>query len=170
MNSIDLTTILGNISLSLVSVRSLALALGYLLGIVFVVIGLMKFTKLRKHSEELPSTAFVYVFSGAVLLYLPSSFAVLSNTFFGSTSILQYTPQKTFTVYDSMRIILQTIGVIWFVRGVVVLVQASQPGKQEGVKGLFFVIGGILAVNFDFTVEAFNGMVSYFISMMSKIP
>ena len=169
MSSIDLTTILGNISLSLISVRSLALGAGYLLGLLFVISGLIKLTKVNKHSQERASVGLAYIVGGTVLLYLPSSYQVLSNTFFGSSSILQYTQYNTFDIYDSMRILIQTAVLIWFVRGSLLLVRASEPGKQEGIKGLLFVIFGVFAVNFNFTVDALNGMFAYFMKMTSSV-
>ena len=68
-----------------------------------------------------------------------------------------------------MRILIQTAGLIWFVRGSLLLVRASEPGKQEGIKGLLFVIFGVFAVNFNFTVDALNGMFAYFMKMTSSV-
>ena len=54
-----------------------------------------------------------------------------------------------------MAIIIRIAGLIWFVRGAVLLTHASNPGSQsqDGLKGFLFLFAGILAVNFDNTVS-----------------
>lgn len=169
MNSIDLTAILSNIAHSLLSIERLVEGFGFMLGVAFVISGLIKLTKINKYSKEGLSVPLASIVGGAVLIYLPSSVHVLSNTFFGSSNILSYTNYSGFNVYDSMGILLQTAGVIWFVRGGVLLVHASEPGKQEGFKGMLFVLAGVLSMNFSFTTNALNTMFSYFISMTGKV-
>lgn len=169
MSSIDLTTILGNLSRSLLFVEVLLLQLGQLLGIALVISGLIKLTKINKHSHEGASTPIAYIFGGAALFYLPYSTEVISNTLFGKSSILQYTDFSTFNIYDSIQILVQTAGLVWFVRGCVLLVHAAEPGKQKGLKGLLFVIAGVLALNFNFTVGSINAMFAYFMGVIGKI-
>lgn len=169
MSNIDLTTILANLSQSLLSVETLALELSKVLGIVLVISGLIKLTKISKYSHEGPSAPIAYIFGGSALFYLPYSTKAISNTLFGSSNPLQYTDYQTFTIYDSIRILVQTAGLIWFVRGCVLLVHAAEPGKQEGLKGLLFVSAGVLSLNFNFTVDSLNELFTYFMSVVSRI-
>lgn len=169
MSTIDLTTILGNISQSLLAVESLAAGLGYMVGILFVMSGVVKLTKVHKHSREKASTPVVYILGGTALIYLPSTLQIFTNTVFGQTNILQYTTYSAYSVYDAIRIMVQVSGVIWFVRGIVLLVHASEPGQQHGKKGMMFVLAGIIAVNFDYTVNAANTLFAHALSLSTKI-
>ena len=52
-----------------------------------------------------------------------------------------------------MPIIIKTAGLLWFIKGCMMLVHASEPGVQrEGFKGMAFLFAGILAMNFDNTL------------------
>lgn len=168
MSSIDLTTILSNLAQSLLSVQQFVEGLGFVLGILFVITGLVKLTKTHFSQAGAGGPA-AYILGGIVLIYLPSSVYVVSNTFFGSSNILQYTNYGGFSIYDSMGILIKTAGLVWFVRGAVLLMHASEPGKQEGLKGLLFVLAGVLAMNFTVTVSAINAIFSYFIKLSGNV-
>ena len=165
MSTIDLATILSNISQSFVPVEQMMTALSYVLGILFVISGLFKLTKIKARSREHVSAPLVCILGGGVLIYLPSSIEVMSTTFFGSSNILQYSKVTTITVYDSVKLLVQTAGLIWFIRGTVLLVHAAEPGKQHGIKGMLFVVAGIFAMNLDFTVSAIDQALTYLMSL-----
>ena len=169
MSMIDLTTILGNLAQSLLSIGRLVEGLGYMLGIGFVISGLIRLTKISKYSHDGPSAPLAHILGGAVLIFLPSAAHVMSNTFFGTSNILAYANYSGFNFYDSMGVLIQTAGIIWFVRGAILMVHASEPGKQKGFKGLLFVIAGIFAINFSLTTNALNTMFAYFISVTGKV-
>lgn len=166
--TIDLTGILANLAQSLLSIETLIEGAGYVLGILFVITGILKLTK-SNFAHEGAGEPIAYILGGAVLIYLPSSVYVVSNTFFGSNNILQYTNYSNFNLYDSIGIFVKTAGLLWFVRGAVLLAHASAPGKQEGLKGLLFVIAGVLSMNFSFTVGAINSIFAYFSLMASQL-
>ncbi len=168
MSIIDLTTILGNLAQSLLSIERLVEGLGYMLGIGFVISGLVRLTKINKYSHDGPSAPLANILGGAVLIFLPSAANVMSNTFFGTSNILAYANYSRFNFYDSMGVLIQTAGIIWFVRGAVLLVHASEPGKQKGFKGFLFVIAGVFAMNFALTVSALNTLFAYFIGITGK--
>lgn len=153
MNSTDLIAMIGNLSRSLFSVQLFVSAIAYLLGIAFFYLALVKFKKLGGHGgHEKAFVPLAYLLGGVALLYFPSSITVLTNTTFGSGNILQYSTYNPYDIYNSMGLLIRTIGGIWFVRGCVLLVHASEPGEQHGPKGLLFLAAGILAINFDNTV------------------
>ena len=156
MNS-DLVSMIGNVSRSLYSVESLIAGLGYLIGIFFVIIAL---SKLKHHthssSQEGMFEPIAYFFGGAALIFLPSMLRTLSNTVFGSGNVLQYIQYNPYSIYNSMGMVIQTAGVIWFVRGCVLLVHGSAPGAQHGTKGLAFIVAGIFATNFEYSVGIVN--------------
>ena len=68
-----------------------------------------------------------------------------------------------------MGLIIRTAGIIWFIRGSVLVAQASEPGGQHGMKGLVFIIAGILAMNFDNTIAMLNTLLSRVMDWFSKI-
>ena len=169
MSAIDFTSILNNISQSLRPVEALVAGVAYVFGILFVISGCFKLTKIRGVSREGTATALACILGGVALIYLPSSITVLSTTFFGTSNILQYTSYNTYSIYGSVKLLIQTSGLIWFVRGCVLLIHAAEPGKQHGMKGVLFVIAGILSMNLDYTVYTFDALATYLIGLTTKI-
>ncbi|CAM2893005.1 hypothetical protein [Legionella worsleiensis] len=169
MTTIDLITILGNFSQSLYPVQRLITGAAYLLGILFVMKAIGKFKKIGDHraqssSQEKMYTPLMYLVFGAALIYIPSVIQAMANTAFGVGNILTYSPPPTPNIYNSIGIIIRTAGVIWFVRGCVLVAHASEPGTQHGPKGLVFIIAGIFAINFDNTIAAVNDLLGKFVS------
>lgn len=157
--STDLGTIIGNVSRSLVPVQHLITGFAYLLGMVFFITALSKFKKIAEsggRSQEKPFVPLAFFLGGAALVFLPTVMSGLANTAFGVGNVLQYTNYNPYDFYSSLGFVIQTAGVIWFVRGCILLVSASQPGAQHGPKGLVFLCAGILAMNFQNTVSAIS--------------
>lgn len=150
-------------------VQHLIAGLAYLIGLVFFFVGIQHLKKIgdaraRSGSHEKMFVPLSYFVAGAALVFLPSAISVLSNTAFGTGSVLQYTNFNRVNIYQTMGVLVKTAGLIWFVRGAVLLAHASQPGVQEGPKGLVFLIAGIMAINFDTTIAMFNTALSQFFS------
>jgi hypothetical protein len=101
-----------------------------------------------------------YLIGGGALLYLPTTLVVVSNTTFGENTVLQYGAVNPYDIYNSMKLVISTAGLLWFVRGCVMLVHASEPGVKDGPKGLAFLFGGVLAMNFESTGDALNYMLN----------
>jgi hypothetical protein len=159
----DLIAILGNISQNLFPVQKLITGGAYILGIVLVVSALAKF-KERGQSSSMTVPLFYLVF-GIGLLYIPTSIIFLENTVFGAGNILSYSSTyNKADIYSSMDVIIRTAGLIWFVRGSILICQASQPGTQEGPKGFLFLFAGILAMNFSVTLGAMNWIITHLLS------
>ncbi|KTD67523.1 hypothetical protein [Legionella shakespearei] len=161
MNSIDFITILGNISQSLAPMQKLITGGAYLLGVLFFLSAIGKLRKIADHraqssSQEKMFTPMIHILFGAMLIYLPTALDTMANTAFGAGNVLTYAPPSPTNIYSVIGVFIRTAGVIWFVRGSVLVVHASQPGTQEGPKGLLFIIAGILAMNFDNTIAMVN--------------
>ncbi len=172
MNSTDLVTMLGNLSRSFPALQHLITGLGYLIGLLFFYAAFVKLKKMAGsggHSQERSFVPIAYFLGGAALLFLPSAYTVFSNTAFGVGNILQYTNYNPYNVYSAMGIVIRTAGIIWFVRGCVLLVQASEPGVQHGPKGLAFLCASILAMNFDNTVAFLNYVMGRLQALASAI-
>lgn len=167
MNANDLIFILGNISQSLYPVQRLITGFAYLLGILFFINAITHLRKIADHraqssSHEKMYTPMMYILIGAVLLYLPSAINIMANTAFGTGNILSYAQNNPTNIYSSMGLLIRTAGLLWFIRGCVLVVHAGQPGtKKEGPKGLLFIIAGILSMNFDNTVAMLNTTMTY---------
>ena len=68
-----------------------------------------------------------------------------------------------------MQIIIRTAGLLWFVRGCVLVAQASEPGAQHGPKGMVFICAGILSMNFDNTIAMTNTAITHLIDWSLSI-
>ncbi|MDP1602061.1 MAG: type IV secretion protein IcmC [Legionella sp.] len=174
MNS-DLIAMLGNLSQSFFSIQHIVSGLAYLLGVLFFMKAIQKFHKIGDKKSHSPSQEkmFVpaaYLLAGTALVFLPSMLGVLSNTVFGAGNVLQYATYTPYSVYGAMGIIIRTAGVIWFIRGCVLLAHASEPGVQEGPKGVMFLIAGIFSMNFDSTVAYLNWAVAQLLSYTLTAP
>lgn len=161
MTTIDLITILGNISQSLYPLQKLIAGGAYLLGLLFFITAIMKLMKIGDHraqssSQEKMFTPMMYLLFGAILLYLPSALDVAANTAFGVGNVLTYTNYDPTNIYSSIGLLIRTAGILWFVRGCVLVAHASNPGTQDGPKGFLFIIAGILSMNFDNTIAMLN--------------
>lgn len=166
MNSADLVSMIGHLSRSLYSVGNLIAGLGYVIGILFIFTALTKLKSVSGHSsQEKMFGSIAYFVGGAALIFLPSMMQIVSNTAFGSGNILQYVQYNPYSIYNSMGILIQTAGLIWFVRGCVLMVHSSDPGVQYGTKGLIFIGAGILAMNFQYTM----GLLSYALDGLMRL-
>lgn len=169
MNGTDLVTILGNISQSLYPLQRFITGGAYLLGILFFLTAIAKLRKIadrraQSSSSEKMFTPMMYLFFGAILLYLPTALDVMANTAFGVGNVLTYTDYNRRNIYSIMGLLVRTAGVLWFVRGCVLVAHAGEPGTQEGPKGLVFIFAGILAMNFDNTISMTSTVLGYLIN------
>lgn len=163
MDSNNLIQIIINLAQSLGSVQRLVSGFAYLAGLCFFITGIMKLRKLsQSHSGESAFVPMAYLVGGAILVYLPSGFHVLTYTVFGTGSALQYASVNPITSDAAIMLIIQTAGLIWFIRGCVMLVTASQPGTQQGPKGAVYLFAGILSMNIQTTTAIINGLLNQF--------
>lgn len=167
MTTIDLVSIIGNLSKSLGPVQHLISGSAYILGILFFIHAIGKLRKIGDYHTQSPSHEkmsgpMIYLFMGALLLYLPSALNVMSNTVFGAGNILTYSSSyNSANIYSAMAVLIQTAGVLWFVRGCVLIAHSSEPGEQHGPKGLVFLCAGVLSMNFNETISILNASLSY---------
>ncbi|MDX2345302.1 MAG: type IV secretion protein IcmC [Legionella sp.] len=170
----DLVSILTNLSKSLAPIQALLSGFGYLLGITLVMISIGKFRKIGDARAQSPSQEkmFVptaYLILGVGLIFLPTAVSTLANTAFGSNNVLAYSPDGEDNITAAVKMMIQTAGILWFVRGSVLLAHGSEPGVKEGSKGLMFIVAGIFALNFDNTTDAINYALTHFFSLMSMV-
>lgn len=170
MNGIDWITMLGNFSRVLAPIQELVSYLAFLVGCLFCFTAIMKLYKIADYrpnssSQEKAFVPIFYFMGGVALIYLSSAITTASATLFGSApTIFDYSRYNPYDVRNSMGLLIQTAGLIWAARGIVLMIHASEPGTQEGIKGFVFFIAGIIAWNFESTIDSINWMLQKLIS------
>lgn len=174
---VELSGMLSNLSRSLPSVQYLLGGISYLGGIAFCFAALLRFRDNVEKGQSGESNAnmvvpFAFLAMGSALLFLPSMMDSLSTTLFGSSSsVLEYSGYKPYDIYGSMTILIETVGVIWFIRGCILIAHASDPeqgqkgSKGMGPKGLMFIIAGLFGINFHSTVQMMDSVMNYLLSI-----
>lgn len=166
MGGIDLTKIIGNISQSLFPIQHFISGGAYLLGLILFFLALVKLKKIGEAGgSEKKIVPLIYMLSALALIYSPSALKSLANTTFGVGNVLQYTEYNPYNIYNSLTLVMKTAGLIWFVRGCVLLTRASEPRTKWGAKGLIFLCAGVLAMNFHSTVGVLGSLMNYLQSM-----
>lgn len=167
--------ILTNIANSLAPVERLITGGAYLMGCAFLfkaIYSLKVYGEARTMMSNSASVKepMIYLFVGAILIYLPTGFEVFMQTTFGYQNVLQYAPvnssnQVLDTLFGSASVVgrpltmlIQVIGLIAFVRGWVLIARSASQGQPPGGtgKGLIHVFGGILAINIVGTIDMIN--------------
>ena len=167
--------ILANVANNMQSVERLVSGGAYLMGIAFAFKAIYS---LKQHGEQKSMMSsntsikepLVFFLVAGMLVYLPSAFHVVMQTTFGYSNVLAYAPTNSSNnalsvlfgqdsaVGPSLSIIIQTIGLIAFVRGWVLVARSASQGQPPGGmgKGLTHVFGGILAMNIVGTLQVIN--------------
>lgn len=169
--------ILTNIASNMESVERLVSGAAYLIGIVFAIKALLSLKELGETRSAQSSSGkssvkepLMYFLVAAMLIYLPTGFQVMMNSTFGYSNVLAYAPINSnnstldilfgqdSAVGASLSIIIQTIGLIAFVRGWVLIAKTASQGQPPGGtgKGMVHVFGGILAMNIVGTLQIIN--------------
>jgi len=167
--------ILTNIANSLLPVERMLTGAAYLIGLSFAfkaIYSLKIYGEARTMSSSSTSIKepVVYLLVAGVFIYLPTAFQVMMNTTFGYSSVLAYGPvsssNKTLNslfgpdslVGRPLALIIQTIGLVAFIRGWVLIARSASQGQPPGGtgKGMVHVFGGILAMNIVGTLQIIN--------------
>lgn len=173
--------ILNNIAASMAPIQRMVSGFAYVMGLAFVMKAIIALRQYGESKSMMSSNAnmkepLVYLLVGAMFIYFPTGLAVLLNTTFGTSTggtILEYAPSESSNtllsvmfgsnsmVGESITIIIQTIGIIAFVRGWVLIARASGHGQQPGGtgKGMVHVFGGLLAMNIVLTLQIINNTI-----------
>lgn len=156
VSSLSAQEMLVNISKQVPSLMRLVTAIAYVLGMYFIVHGIIKLKHAgemrtmmsREHSLMAP---IVMLSIGAMLLYLPTSVQVGMSTFWTDPNPYAYIKQKDqWTDFINVCFsIVQLIGTIAFIRGLILISHLGTGGGQHGTmsRGMTHIIGGILCIN-----------------------
>ncbi len=166
-NKLQIQEMLVNLSSSITPFWRLVTGASYLFGLVFVFRGIFML-KVYGEGRTMMSGqanlkgALICLLVGAVLLFSQSMYdTLLFSTFSAtSTSPLQYDTNSTLSIdaYFSLLRFISLIGLISFIRGWVMLTHLSNPGQQSSFgKALTHIIGGLLAINIQGTINVVQG-------------
>jgi len=148
---------ISNLSKQIPSIQALVTAIAYVLGLVFVLRGIMRLKHvgemrtMMSHEHSLKGPI-VFICVGAALLYFPTTLNVGLSTFWTAPNPYGYVIAKDqwTQFFGTCLSIVQLFGVIAFIRGLVMLAQlAGQGGGHQGGlgKSLTHIIGGIFCIN-----------------------
>lgn len=155
----DLATMVNNLATNMTGLMQFVTALSYVLGMFFIIEGVLK---LKKYGESRTQgmvqeqfslrAAMIYMGVGGGLLYLPSSVQVGLTTFWDNPTPYAYVTSSQdpwAQLIQSIFIILQLIGTIAFIRGLVILSHVGGQGGQPGTFGraMAHIVGGIFLIN-----------------------
>lgn len=157
--------ILANVAASMPSIQRLVSGAAYLIGLAFA----FKAIHALKASAESGKMGagggsgkepFIYLCIAAILIYFPSGLSIMLTTTFGTDDLGPISDLPDISGFNpdvliALRVIIQTIGLISFVRGWVLVAKSASTGQPPGGigKGLMHVAGGILAINIVDTIQ-----------------
>ena len=166
--------ILTNIANTLEPVQKLISGAAYLIGLAFAIKALYSLKGYGEQRTMMSSNSslkepLAYFIVAGMLIYLPTGFQVMMNSTFGpNSSILAYDSSTMSTYFGqnsaagkAVTLIIQTLGLIAFVRGWVLIARSASQGQPPGGtgKGMIHVFGGILAMNIVGTLEIINNTI-----------
>lgn len=164
---VDLGTMIDNFTTTVPQLMRLITAFAYVAGFYMVFQGILKLKQYGESRTMMSSQhelkgPMIYIMVGAALIYLPSSVRVGLTTFWSSPNPYAYRVDNTDQwgqVINDCYMVVQMIGTIAFIRGLLILshlgAQQGQPGTFG--KGMAHVVGGILCINiYEFTHAVMN--------------
>ncbi len=153
----DVATILMNFAETVPNLMRLVTALAYVMGFWFVIKGVTEFkhfgeSRSMMSQEHHISKPITYLTVGAMLIYLPSAVQVGMSTFWASPNPYGYLPSSGGSWTDLTNaafMVIQLVGTIAFIRGLLILNHTSGGGGQPGTfaKAMAHIIAGILCIN-----------------------
>jgi intracellular multiplication protein IcmC len=169
--NIDAAQMLVNLSNSVGSLMQLTTAISYVLGMFLVIKGIFALKEYGEHRTHGSSqqgslkTALMLLLAGSLLIFLPSSVQTGTSTLWATTpSAIAYvtdTNDQWSQVISSVFLVVQLIGTIAFIRGIVILSHSGE-GHQQGAFGraMAHIVGGILCINmYAFITTVLNTLI-----------
>lgn len=164
---VTVSTMLENLNKYAVpNLMRLVTAFAYVLGMFFIYKGLLELKRfgesrsMMSHEHHL-KTPLLYLIVGAALLYLPTSVQTGLTTFWATPNPYAYVIDKNdpwTELIHTCFMIIQLIGTIAFVRGLIMLAQLGHQQHQGGFgKAMTHIIGGIFCIDlYDFVTVVMN--------------
>lgn len=158
-----LDQVIARIGNNIGALMEMVTAFAYVMGIYLVVMGVMELKKYGESrtmmsSEHSLKKPLILIFVGTALVFLPSSINTGLTTLWNEPVPLGYVTEAGnpwSELVGNSFIILQFIGVIAFIRGLIKLTHLTGHGGQPGqfASAMTHIIGGILCINMYDTVR-----------------
>lgn len=145
-----------NIADQLPALMLFTTGLAYLLGFYFIFRGLLLLKKFAEQRTQMSGEAkmsgpLISIFVGAALIYLPSAIQSGMTTFWLNPTPYAYqtsSGDEWSTFLSACFMIIQLVGVIAFIRGLIALTHIGQGGQQGGIgRALAYIISGIFCID-----------------------
>lgn len=156
VSNVSLTSMLENFSKVVPNFMKMVTAFAYVMGMYFIVKAILELKRFGESRTMMSQThelkkPMIMLFVGVALLYLPSSVQTGLTTLWAEPNPYGYvtdTSDKWDEFKSDLVMIIQLIGTIAFIRGLIIFThigQGGQPG-QFG-KAMSHIIAGILCIN-----------------------
>ncbi len=151
----DAKQMLINLSTQIPSLMRMVTAFAYVTGFYFIFIGLLKLKQygesrtMMSQERELKAPV-IFLTVGTLLVYLPTTIQVGLSTFWVTPNPYAYLQEQNqwTELFNICFIVIQLIGTIAFIRGLIMLTHLSGHGQQDTFrKATTHIIGGILCIN-----------------------
>ncbi len=162
----NLADMIENIAKAVPALMYFTTALAYVLGFWFIFHGLLLLKKFGMQRTQMSGDAslagpLLSIFVGAALIYLPSTVRSGMSTFWTEPNPYQYDmgdKPEWQTFIEACYLIIQLVGVIAFIRGLIMLTKLGQGGQQASAgKAAAHIIGGIFCIDMrDFLRSVFE--------------
>jgi intracellular multiplication protein IcmC len=164
----NIFAMLESLAEQLPSLITLVKVFAYLAGLIFIGSALYKlrsfgdFRMMMHGGGSDLKGAFGAITFGTFLIWLPRTLETVSATFWGVTEPIGYEPGGA-SLYDQgiavCMEIVAFVGLIAFVRGLIIMGKLGQQGQQPNMfgKAMTHMIGGILAYHLGATIDVIKG-------------
>lgn len=145
-----------NIAEQIPQLMQMVTAIAYVTGMYFVISGIIKFkhfgeSRTMMSQEHGVLAPIIMLVVGALLMYVPTSVEVGLSTFWTNPNPYGYTEETNqwSTFINACYLIIQFVGTIAFIRGLIILSHLGGHGGQPGTfgRGMAHIVGGILCIN-----------------------
>lgn len=166
----NLSDMLTHFATTVPNLIEMTTAAAYVLGMFFMVaavMGMKHFGEMRtmmsqEHSITGPLVEF---FVGAAMLYLPSTIQTGLSTFWVAPNPYAYlsSPTDQYTTFiNACYSIMQLIGIIAFIRGLIILKKLGAGRTQDTLgKALAHLTGGVMCINMYTTLQMLEATVGW---------
>jgi intracellular multiplication protein IcmC len=163
----DVGTMLMNFSQTIPQFMQLVTATAYVMGMWFIIKGIHSLKEFGESRTQMSSNAslkgpLIFICVGTALLYLPSSVEVGLSTFWADTAPIGYIQEsgdQWTIIYNDAFLIIELIGTISFIRGLVILTRLGSGHGQGGELGraITHIVAGVMCINLNGFLDAING-------------
>ncbi len=164
----DLTTMLYNLQQSLIGIWDMLMLACWMFGLIIFTLGMLKLKKYGQMTVFMMSHAdivgpIIRMIVGSILLYVPWSLDMMLNTLWGGGTTMSDVQGYAASpggvsptdLMGPVFTIVQVIGFVAFIRGLLQLTKAGEQGGQPGTvpRSLMLMFGGVMAINIVGTID-----------------